>query len=268
VSEKRTAGFYWLAALFALFVLFLYGPMIVIYVLSFQGPNGGMTFPLNGVSVHWFNALIEQQRTGDIAGAFKRSLALAGLVTVLTVVLAVAAGLALPTCRLRSFMSTTGLLYLAMIAILPGQLLGQLGWRRSCHGAVGADLDATSAEARPAQDDGGDVQPGGVGRRGLPAAHRLLGHVPDEGHHDGVVVVHRGVDQVVGRLDRPPEAAPEVDLPGGVEAALPVVEEAARRHRQWLEAASLAPQRALTAEEYPKLAAADGAPIAPPSLQW
>src|SRR5437868_532056 len=38
----------------------------------------------------------------------------------------VAAGLAWPTCRLRSFMSTTGLLYLAMIAILPGQLLGQL----------------------------------------------------------------------------------------------------------------------------------------------
>src|SRR3989441_4160541 len=38
----------------------------------------------------------------------------------------VAAGLALSTCRLRSFMSTTGLLYLAMITILPGQLLGQL----------------------------------------------------------------------------------------------------------------------------------------------
>lgn len=33
---------------------------------------------------------------------------------------------ALFTCRLRSFMSTTGLLYLAMIALLPGQLLGQL----------------------------------------------------------------------------------------------------------------------------------------------
>ncbi|HEV3097531.1 MAG TPA: hypothetical protein VG104_10325 [Candidatus Dormibacteraeota bacterium] len=38
----------------------------------------------------------------------------------------VATGLALPTCRIRSFMSTTGLLYLAMIAILPGQLLGLL----------------------------------------------------------------------------------------------------------------------------------------------
>ncbi len=37
-----------------------------------------------------------------------------------------AAGLAFPTCRLRSFMSTTGLLYLAMIAIIPGQLVGQV----------------------------------------------------------------------------------------------------------------------------------------------
>jgi len=37
-----------------------------------------------------------------------------------------AAAPALATCRIRSFMSTTGLLYLAMIALLPGQLLGQL----------------------------------------------------------------------------------------------------------------------------------------------
>jgi hypothetical protein len=37
-----------------------------------------------------------------------------------------AAALALAACRIRSFMSTTGLLYLAMIAIFPGQLVGQL----------------------------------------------------------------------------------------------------------------------------------------------
>jgi uncharacterized membrane protein len=37
-----------------------------------------------------------------------------------------ATALAVPTCRLRSFMSTTGLLYLALIAILPGQLIGLL----------------------------------------------------------------------------------------------------------------------------------------------
>ena len=52
--EKRTWEFYILAALFAVFVLFLYGPLSAILILAFQGPNGGLTFPLNGVSLHWF----------------------------------------------------------------------------------------------------------------------------------------------------------------------------------------------------------------------
>ncbi len=73
-------------------MLFLYGPMIVIYILSFQGPNGGMTFPLNGVSLHWFNALISQTRVGDIAGSFVRSIGLAAIVAVVTVVLSVLGG--------------------------------------------------------------------------------------------------------------------------------------------------------------------------------
>ena len=49
MREGRSAGFYWLAAFFAAFVLFLYVPMIDIVVLSFQGPEGGLTFPLNGL---------------------------------------------------------------------------------------------------------------------------------------------------------------------------------------------------------------------------
>ncbi len=40
----RTLGFYLGAAFFALFVLFLYGPMSAIFMLSFQGPEGGLTF--------------------------------------------------------------------------------------------------------------------------------------------------------------------------------------------------------------------------------
>ncbi len=39
VEEDRPWTFYAFAAFFGLFVLFLYGPMIVIYILSFQGPN-------------------------------------------------------------------------------------------------------------------------------------------------------------------------------------------------------------------------------------
>ena len=58
-----------LAAFFALFVLFLYGPLSTIVILSFQGPNGGLTFPMNGVSLHWFGNLFEKQAVGDFGGS-------------------------------------------------------------------------------------------------------------------------------------------------------------------------------------------------------
>src|ERR1700752_2845111 len=93
-DDTRPWTFYAFAAFFALFVLFLYGPMIVIYILSFQGPNGGMTFPLNGVSLPWFPALVSQTRGGDIPGPFIRLINPAAIVAVVTVVLAVLAGLA------------------------------------------------------------------------------------------------------------------------------------------------------------------------------
>ncbi len=48
-NSQRAAGFWPLAIFFALFVLFMYGPMLVIVVLSFQGPEGGLTFPLRGL---------------------------------------------------------------------------------------------------------------------------------------------------------------------------------------------------------------------------
>jgi hypothetical protein len=68
---------------------------------------------------------------GRGSGSLTQALGLSPVLSVLwalgSVILPlVAAGLAFATCRLRSFMSTTGLLYLAMIVILPGQLLGQL----------------------------------------------------------------------------------------------------------------------------------------------
>ncbi len=50
---KRGPAFWLLGAFFCLFVLFLYGPTLTILILSFQGPSGGLTFPMNGVSLHW-----------------------------------------------------------------------------------------------------------------------------------------------------------------------------------------------------------------------
>jgi ABC-type spermidine/putrescine transport system, permease component II len=71
-GRKRPKSFYLLGAFFILFVLFLYGPMSTIFILSFQGPEGGLTFPMRGVSLTWFRNLLEKQMVGDFAGSFTR----------------------------------------------------------------------------------------------------------------------------------------------------------------------------------------------------
>jgi putative spermidine/putrescine transport system permease protein len=120
-AGKRPWTFYVLAAFFTLFVLFLYGPMFAIYILSFQGPRGGLTFPMHGVSLQWFAALFTQQRTGDFAGAFLHSILLAVTVLGLTVVLAVLAGLAFR----HQFFGATPVFYMAIASlIMPGLLVG------------------------------------------------------------------------------------------------------------------------------------------------
>jgi len=75
-AGPRPWTFYVFASFFALFVLFLYGPMTVIYILSFQGPTGGLTFPMTGFSFRWFHALVTAERVGDIGGSFQRSIVL------------------------------------------------------------------------------------------------------------------------------------------------------------------------------------------------
>ena len=146
---KRPRSFYFLAAFFALFVAFLYGPMSAIFVLSFQGPTGGLTFPMNGVSLRWFTALFNQERTGDFAGGFTRSILLALLVLGLTVVISVLAGLAFR----RRFFGATFVFYLAVASlIMPGLLVGlgvgllyqTFGWSPSWYSSgLGAQLTWT-----------------------------------------------------------------------------------------------------------------------------
>jgi putative spermidine/putrescine transport system permease protein len=80
-----------------------------------------MTFPMNGVSLEWFQSLFEQKRVGDIAGAFVRSLKLALVVAVITVVLSVVAGLAFR----RRFRGSAFVFYLAIASlIMPGLFVG------------------------------------------------------------------------------------------------------------------------------------------------
>jgi len=121
--EPRPRSFYVLAAFFALFVLFLYGPTLTIAILSFQGPRGGLTFPMNGVSLHWFRDLFQEQAVGDIWGAFRRSLALGLMVMVTTVVTSVMAGLAFR----KRFRGSGVLFYLAITSLVIPSILISLG---------------------------------------------------------------------------------------------------------------------------------------------
>ena len=120
-SDRRPWTFYLLAAVFALYVLFLYGPMICIFVLSFQGPQGGLVFPMRGRGIFWFVQLVTQADTGDMVGAISRSIPLALIVMLLTVVVSVSAGLAFR----ERFRGAAALFYLAVASLVaPGYVLG------------------------------------------------------------------------------------------------------------------------------------------------
>src|ERR1700720_571575 len=123
MCDRRSSSFYWLAALFGLFVLFLYGPMITILILSFQGPDGGLTFPMNGVSLHWFAKLWEGLGVVDIWAAFRRSFRLGLVVMVLTVVLALLAGLAYR----KRFRGSNVLFYVAVASLIVPSIVVSLG---------------------------------------------------------------------------------------------------------------------------------------------
>lgn len=119
--EPRPYTFYLLAGLMGAFLLFLYGPMLVIYVLSFQGPNGGVTFPMVGVSTKWFSDILKSGQLGDIPDSFGRSIMLAIVVSLLTVVISISAGLAFR----RRFPGAGLLFYIAIASlVMPSLLVG------------------------------------------------------------------------------------------------------------------------------------------------
>ncbi|MEM8665013.1 MAG: ABC transporter permease [Pseudomonadota bacterium] len=123
MRTERPPYFPLMVGVFVVFVLFLYAPILTIMLLSFQGPEGGLTFPMRGVSLHWFVELFQPQSIGDIWGAFRRSFALGLMVMACTVVLSLMAGLAYR----RRFIGATGLLYVAIASLIMPSVVVSLG---------------------------------------------------------------------------------------------------------------------------------------------
>jgi len=112
-----------MTAVFVLFILFLYGPMISILVLSFQGPDGGLTFPMRGFSTFWFESLFDGVGVIDIWSAFGRSIRLGLVVMVLTVVLSLMAGMAFR----KKFMMAGALFYATVSSLIVPSIVISLG---------------------------------------------------------------------------------------------------------------------------------------------
>jgi putative spermidine/putrescine transport system permease protein len=126
-----------LIAYFCIFLLFLYGPMIVMAVLSFQGPFGGISFPLRGFGFDWWRSLVDQSvpfsTADDIRETAARSLRLAIVAGLLVALFSLGLSMAFR----RRFRGDGVLFYLVMLALMtPGVLLSlgtslfwqTLGW--------------------------------------------------------------------------------------------------------------------------------------------
>ncbi len=121
--RKNTLGYYLFFLIFISFVIFLYGPIFSIILLSFQGPEGGLVFPLQGFSFHWFKELWNGSGLVDIGASFRRSIALGFLVMMLTVILSVAAGLAFR----RKFFGANILFYVSVASLIVPSIVLSLG---------------------------------------------------------------------------------------------------------------------------------------------
>jgi putative spermidine/putrescine transport system permease protein len=123
MADRRPLAFWVLAACFTLFLVFLYGPTLTILALSFQGPEGGMTFPLQGLSLHWYAVLWKGVGVIDIWAAFRRSVQLGLVVMVLTTLVALAAGYAFR----RRFPGQGMLFHLAVASLIVPSIVVSLG---------------------------------------------------------------------------------------------------------------------------------------------
>ncbi len=130
-----------LAVYTAVFILFLYGPLVVLGVLSFQtGPDGGPQFPIVEWSTYWYRHLFGLTPPSRIAPlpieeGLYRSIVLAFMTMVVSTVLGVMSAQAFR----RHFKGSGPVFYLIVLGMMvPGVLVG-LGMSLVSN-ALGVDL--------------------------------------------------------------------------------------------------------------------------------
>ncbi|TDE40339.1 ABC transporter permease [Antarcticimicrobium sediminis] len=115
-----------LAIYTAAFLLFLYGPMIVLAILSFQSSDGGPQFPIRDWSIYWYQHLLGLTETSRVSqlpvgDSLLRSILLAFMTTVVSTILGVMSAEAFRT----KFKGSGPAFYLIILGMMvPGVLVG------------------------------------------------------------------------------------------------------------------------------------------------
>ena len=115
-----------LALYTAAFLLFLYGPMIVLAILSFQSADGGPQFPIREWSIYWYQHLLGLTETSRVSqlpvgDSLIRSVILAFMTTVVSTILGVMSAEAF-----RTRFKGAGVAFYTIILgmMVPGVLVG------------------------------------------------------------------------------------------------------------------------------------------------
>jgi len=135
-KPRRDWAKWGLAVYFVIFLIFLYAPMVLMAILSFQGYYGGVTFPFKGpVSLQWWRSIFQEQVGNQFTNAeairaagersFWVSLAAGAIVAALSFSLSMAFR--------RRFRGDGLAFYIILLALMtPGFLLGlgtQIFWK-------------------------------------------------------------------------------------------------------------------------------------------
>jgi len=114
-----------LTVYFVLFVIFMYGPMVAMAVLSLQGTSGSMTLPAKDLfSFHWYSELNSSMSVMvAVREGIGKSLWLSLIVAVITAALSLTLGMAFR----RQFRGSGALFYAILLSLMTPGLLLSLG---------------------------------------------------------------------------------------------------------------------------------------------
>jgi putative spermidine/putrescine transport system permease protein len=135
-KRRRDWAKWGLAVYFVIFLIFLYAPMVLMAILSFQGYYGGVTFPFKGpASLLWWRSIYQDQvgnvftNAGPIRAAGERSLYVSLAAGAIVALFAFSLSMAFR----RRFRGDGLAFYVIMLALMtPGFLLGlgtQIFWK-------------------------------------------------------------------------------------------------------------------------------------------